>query len=675
MRTRRPGANTALALLLAAAAGGGTIARADDAACAGARAAAPRLVAEIAPRATPEPAAPSTGRARSPADAFEAAAAASFLKGEVPAAASASLQALLLEWTPRHSANAGVALMYLGKQEDAASFVACARSLDPNLAFAVEAQALLAHRRKDCGSAKPLIDEVVMRMPRDANARYSAGIIHFKCGDRAGAERELRVAVELAGVDPVMIAALAVVAPGAAPRSVTPREVRKKMDELYRFMDEAVATAGRDRDLLVKIATVQGQLGAPDGVNRAIDRLKQAIAVGKAQLESLESASQKQAAQYPQFSAQAWNALLAECVRQYLKVTMELYHAREPDQGVGQAMMVAASLGQQPLAFAERMRDSGKGWVIQDLAKPYEAVVRANTNIPGVGIRCEPIREAYRELVQRAAANKEALADGFPRAAADYSNRWLQYAAQAAEYARRTAMVTRFANSEAAERDRWTTHVRNMYASDIGNAVLADVRRFLAATQNRAASDVRGVPSWLRGLRISACDNEASPPASLADALAALLDALNKAGSYDASFETPDCTLAIGSVKISCKPLAFEGVKASLSGPVKVSASVTGERMGVDASAGSFSGGSGGGGRMNVASTSTQASAYGIEGELGVSSWIEQGANGEANAFVQAKGTLGVGFDAEGLGSVGCELFSATAKFNLRAFAEALAAR
>ena len=674
MANRHP-ANIALALLVAAAAGRGELARADDAGCAVARAAAPRLVAEIVPRAAPGPAAPSAGRERSPADAFEAAAGASFLKGETAQAASASLQALLLEWTPRHTANAGVARMYLGKHEEAASFVACARSLDPNLVFAIEAQALLAHRRKDCASAKRLIDEVVMRMPRDANARYSAGIIHFKCGDRAGAERELRAAVDLAGVDPVMTAALAVVAPGAAPKSATPPEVRRKIDELNRFMDEAVATAERDRDMLVKIAAIGGQGGASDGVNRAVERLKQTIAVGKAQIERLEAASQKQAAQYPQFAAPAWNALLAECVRQYFRVTADLYRAREPDQGTGQTIVVAASFGQQPLAFAERMRNSGKGWVIQDLAKPYEAVVRANTNIPGVGIRCEPIRESYRELVQRVAASKDALADGLPRAAADYSNQWLQYAAQAADYAKRTAMVTRFAKSEAADKDRWTTHVRNMYAADIGNAVLADVKRFLAATQSRAASDVRGVPAWMQGLRIGICDKEPSPPASLADALAALLDALGKAGSYDASFDTPDCTLAIGSVKISCKPLAFEGVKATLSGPVKVSATVTGERMGVDASVGSFSGGSRGGGRMNVASTSTEASAYGIQGELGVSSWIEQGANGQSNAFVQAKGTLGVGIDAEGLGSVGCELFSATAKFNLRAFAEALAAR
>lgn len=674
MANRRHAAKLALALLLSAAMGQVAIARAEDAACAAARAAAPRLVAEIVPRATPEPATSSKGRARSPADAFEATAGASLLKGEVASAASASLQALLLEWTPRHSANAGVALMYLGKQEEAASFVACARDLDPNLAFAIETQALLAHRRKDCASAKRLIDEVVMRMPRDANAHYSAGIIHFKCGDRAGAERELRVAVELAGVDPVMTAALAVVAPGAAPATSTPKEVRRKIEELYRFMDEAVATAERDRALLLKIAAVQGA-GAADGIERAIERLKRTIATGKAQIESLEAASQKQAAQYPQFAAPAWNALLAECVRQYFKVTMDLYHAREPDQGIGQTIVAAASFGQQPLAFAERMHDSGKGWVIQDLAKPYEAVVRANTNIPGVGIRCEPIRESYRDLVQRVAASKDALADGLPRAAADYSNGWLQYAAQAADYAKRAAMVTRFAKSETADKDRWTTHVRNMYAADIGNAVLADVRRFLSATQSRAASDVRGVPSWMQGLRISVCDREASAPASLADALAALLDALSKAGSYDASFETPDCTLAIGSVKISCKPLAFEGVKASFSGPVKVSATVSGERMGVDASVGSFSGGSGGSGRMNVASTSTEASAYGIQGELGVSSWIEQGANGQSNAFVQAKGTLGVGIDAEGLGSVGCELFSASAKLNLRAFAEALSAR
>jgi hypothetical protein len=160
---------------------------------------------------------------------------------------------------------------------------------------------------------------------------------------------------------------------------------------------------------------------------------------------------------------------------------------------------------------------------------------------------------------------------------------------------------------------------------------------------------------------------------SLADAVERLMEALNKAGTYDADLSTPDCTIGIGPVKLSCKPFAFEGVKATWSGgPVKVTATA-GDRWGVDASvsAGPLSASSKGS-RMNVASTKAEANFYGVEGEVGVSSWIEQNSSGQTNAFVEVKGTLGVGVDAEGLGTVGCEFFNASAKFNLRAFAETL---
>jgi hypothetical protein len=67
-----------------------------------------------------------------------------------------------------------------------------------------------------------------------------------------------------------------------------------------------------------------------------------------------------------------------------------------------------------------------------------------------------------------------------------------------------------------------------------------------------------------------------------------------------------------------------------------------------------------------------EASFYGVEGEVVVSTWVEQNSSGQTDAYVEVKGTLGLGVDAEGLGKVGCEFFSASGKFNLRAFAEGL---
>ena len=51
------------------------------------------------------------------ADGYDALAAASMLRGEMPAAASAALQALTLEWGSHHATNLGVALMYLARYE------------------------------------------------------------------------------------------------------------------------------------------------------------------------------------------------------------------------------------------------------------------------------------------------------------------------------------------------------------------------------------------------------------------------------------------------------------------------------------------------------------------------------------------------------------------------------
>ena len=57
-------------------------------------------------------------RGLSRADGYSELAAASVLRGDVAVAASASLQALTLEWNARHATNLGVALMYLLRYEN-----------------------------------------------------------------------------------------------------------------------------------------------------------------------------------------------------------------------------------------------------------------------------------------------------------------------------------------------------------------------------------------------------------------------------------------------------------------------------------------------------------------------------------------------------------------------------
>lgn len=89
-----------------------------------------------------------------------------------------------------------------------------------------------------------LIRDATARMPGDANVHYSAGIIHFKCGDQPRAATELRTAVDIAPVDSVMAQALGIVAPGPPPPSATPRAVRKQIDELLRVDAEGLGKVG-----------------------------------------------------------------------------------------------------------------------------------------------------------------------------------------------------------------------------------------------------------------------------------------------------------------------------------------------------------------------------------------------------------------------------------------------
>lgn len=638
--------------------------------CGAALASASRLLTEMPPPSgaeADEALAAAAKRGLSRADGYDALSAASMLHGEMPAAASASLQALTLEWGPRHATNLGIALMYLNRYDDAAGLLTCARELDPDLVFAIEAQAMLAHRRKNCSEATRLIGEAAARIPSDANVHYSTGVIRFKCGDRAGAAAELRVAVEIAPVDAVMVQALAVAGAGVPPPkpTPTPKAVRQKIDELFRFMDEAVAIAERKSHPLKTVALAMGQRDTKD-VDVPLERLKQGIVSKKASVLQIEALTATLA---PQMGPDVWNGLLDECIRTYFQTTMDLYRAREPGRGINQMILMGAALGQEPAALGDRARDNGP--LIQGESTRYGKIVSANTNLPGVGINCPPIRSAYRVLVERVETNMNALSDGFPRAGADYINLWLSYAEQAADYAKRTTAVARFPATNASAGPAWTARIQSAYESMVHRAVLTDVAGFLRASQARASSEVSSASQTLVTSRLRECDEAPKEAASLADAIERLMEAFEKAGEYGASLTTPDCTIGIGPVKIACKPLAFEGVKGTWSGgPVKVSASA-GDRWGVDGSVGPFSESSKGS-RMNIATTKSEASYDGVKGEMSVSTWIEHSTSGKADAFVEVKGTLGLGVDAEGLGTVGCEFFNANAKFNLRAFAETL---
>ncbi|MGH9408216.1 MAG: hypothetical protein ACRD1V_02030 [Vicinamibacterales bacterium] len=605
---------------------------------------------------------------RGEAAGYDAAATGAFLTGHMNVAAWASLEAARRGWNARRAANAGVALIYLNRLADAARFIACARGLDPGLLSAIEAQAMLAHRRHDCATATALIDRLAALSPADMNARYSAGIVHYRCGDRGGAVANLRAAADIAPTDPVVTQALSVVAQGSAPDPVPmPKAVRRQVDEALRFMDEATALADRskERELAIAMAVIDSA-GTRLPIDSAIDLLHRRVDDHKRILAQLEKITSATAAR---LGPSAWNGVLDQSIRAYFETTQLLHGALTAADHAQEYSVMAAALGMTPLDLADRMRHQPDGdFVVQDAVGDFE---RATRPVNGVAPPCAVREAAYVVLAQTVQANLKAIVDGFPRAAAGVVTTWMRYESQATDFGHRTARLMIFPATSSTARDFYLANLKQTYISAIRSGVGDRVSIRLKVYQSEVQRMEQDDPITIGGQR-PLCGGTPPKAATLSDALDTLLSALQAAGDFDASFESPDCDIEIGGVKVSCKPLAFEGVKATWKGPVDVSVSTDGERWGVDASAGPLSGGTRGS-RVDVSSTETSDSAYGVEASVGVSTWIETNAAGQADVYAEATANLGVGVDAEGLGKVSCEFFTASATLNLRAFAEALA--
>jgi tetratricopeptide (TPR) repeat protein len=602
------------------------------------------------------------------ADGYDAVAGGAFLGDRMYVASWAALEAASRGWNARRATNVGVALAYIGRAADARPFIECARALDPQSVFALEAQAMLTYWRKDCAAALPLFDQLVAAAPRDMNVHYSSGAAHYRCGDRGRGVAELRAANEIAPSDPVVAAALKAASAGApsAP-SPMPPAVRRQVDELLRFMADAIAIADRARteQLALNRIFFPNSPGGQTVIDVSVNLLHRRVEDQRRTLAMLE----QQTAKMPAFGTpmQRWGGILNLSIHAYFEITSLLYTAVTADAKSREVTVMASALGLTPAGLAERMVGKVDGdYVIQDAMQIY---VDATRPVNGVARPCGVYVPAYQQMVESVQANLNALVDGIPRAAAREATAWLRYARQAADYGQRTSRLIEFPNAVAGQ--ALLANFRQSYDSAVRHAVLEPTAHALSHYKEEVPRMEAEDPRTVKDQRPVQCYGTPPKPATLADTLEALFNALQAAGEYDAKFESPDCNITIGSVSVSCKPLAFEGVKASWDGPVKVSASATDTRWGVDLSQGPLSGGSGGS-RMDVAESKIRDGAYGVEASVGMSTWMERSADGEVNVFAEAKTSLGVGVEAEGLGSVSCDVFEATAKVNLRAFAAAL---
>jgi hypothetical protein len=305
---------------------------------------------------------------------------------------------------------------------------------------------------------------------------------------------------------------------------------------------------------------------------------------------------------------------------------------------------MAAALGLAPGTLAERMNGSTDGdYAIQDELKQYEVIARRAADAQlADGAYCAAVEPAYRKMATAVESNLNALDDRFPRAAAAYLDIWIDYALQASDYARRTVVVMHFPSAAAGKAE--IANLRSTYAHDVHDEIIGGVSSELHNEQQTIASMLRGDPGLIEGQRDIECARAPVNPNSPTEALEDLLKAAEAATEFGAEFHSPDCNLEIGDFKISCKPLAFEGVKVGGKGPIRPLVSTEGGhfRYGVDGSAGTLGSE---GDKTNVTEANMSDSAYGVEASVGISTWVEANATGGADVYVGAKGDLGAGVD------------------------------
>jgi len=638
-------------------------------------------------------------RKLSEADGYNAFAAGAFVQGQFEPALWGSLKATALNWNSRHLLSVGAALVSLRRIDEAESFVACAALKNPQSPFVAEAQGMLAHRWHDCAGATKLMDQVVQKLPRDMNARYSAAIVHHKCGNAARAKSLMHDALDMAPTDETVYEALKVIDPaGASPKeSKVPDAVRRQIAECFRFMDEMVALADAEAKLNQQIA--QGN----DSVSADYAReLRDAVVKRKASL-----LQQEEAAARPGQSAGAWNEVLRSAIVSYNE-TLAQYFLVANNNGMAVTKIFAASLRLSPVALESQSQPPDGSYLVLDELRKYdtfrgperEALATCDKGCANSGEGkpcneqcfvnyCAKIMPPYSSFAARTRATRSSAVVGFPKAAASFARYWQAYADQAADYATRTVRVMTFSKGVFANGSDAKTMLKLVklgFSGSIGVGVIRPTRMALTSTQERMATEWEDAKHAIQRELESRC-LVAEPPTepTVSAQIDDLIAALKESGEFESKFENPECEIEIGSFKLSCKPLGFEGVKATVDlGGVKVRADL--DRWGVLASEGMTGDDDDMGigvatGPIAVDAKATkvflskrefEGNARGANVKIGEAVWLERDAKGKVTAFVQAQSKLGVGVEAEGLGKAGCDFYSASAKLNLREFAEAL---
>jgi Flp pilus assembly protein TadD len=612
-------------------------------------------------------------RGQSEAEAYDLFAGGAALEARFAVAAWGALEAAARQWRPAFVSNIGVYLLYLDRLEDAELFLTCARELDPRSPFTIEAQAMLALERGDCDEAKRLVATAVQLLPGDMNVRYTAGIIEHRCGDRVRAVQYLRDAELLMPDDETVREALRAIAGSG---SAVPRE-RDSLDRLVgeclAFLDQTVARAelASDYDNLIQAELFAGGWTESDFA----EQTRSHAAYHRQRIRELENQARNGQSGRP--DAFAWNQTVYECVNAYSEAASDYQLMSLPTAPI---VIMAMAMRMEPVVLASKYAivvQDRVDWVLLDADDAFYEALRP---VDDALVRCieadgateacyrawcgaaVPLWQSYRATV---AGNMMSAEDGYPGAAEDYGNYWLDYVQRVDDFARRSIDLlkpvpgTPGAQQQEAELIAELAGIHTDGMMEFLVAKLGETSGYLQNALRYAPDELLAAADSGPNGRGSTCTQQRPDEVAVDPPLDPFLEALAAATSSSVDPQFVDCEVKVGNFSVSVKS-AGRGVEVKL-----------GEKIGESTSAGVVAKpGARFGGEVSY---SQSGSAHGVAAKATVKLWGEAG-GGRATAYgAQLEGKLGVGVSAGGQG-LSCYFVSAKATFNARAFADALRA-
>jgi len=635
-------------------------------------------------------------RGQGEADGYSAFAGASLLTGRYIPAAWGGLQALRREWRPEFVANAGVYLYHLDLLDDAEAFLACAREQAPRSPYVIEAQAMLALKRKNLNRAKESIELAVRLMPGDVNVHYNAAMIHRAAGDVPKALAHLRAADGIKPDDSTIVRALQVLDPAGDAKRRQRDALDRFSEECFAFMDEMLARARETSEFynLMQRELLHGEWTENHG---PFEEMRTSLAEDKHDIAEQVKAARGALAGKP--DPFAWNNALFACADGYTETIEQFRHVRA---GTAKVEILAAAQGMDPTLFAYRYALGGGqeiNLIILDATTKFDQAIKpvrddlerctatANATVSGDATPCYrtfcgaavPIWREYRSNVRSACRAAES---GYPGAAEDYGNYWLAQVRRAANFSQRATQALKptpllpAAPMQTAESIAQMVQGRVTGTIELASMPLAEtydvLTRSLDAAPQLVISAAAGPP---RG-EFFLCPQDGPDDDPMDEKLDPFLEALKKASMVEYGWSV-DCESKLGPFKANLKAKRFNDaqVTASVLG-MQVRASAAGVEFGAANQVGGLTvtGNVRSDGRVGGDISYAQSAgggAYGAVAKATVKISGRAANDGTMDFAAQLEGKIGGGLNFKGV-EAACYPFSGRVTFSARAFAAAL---